>query len=103
VVERAVFLAAQASVLCELWVAVGVWRLSEVPWGAVKGGGFCSVHYVAAGAAIWRPGAGLWPGSASCSRTSAPIQLFYQCRCDRAACPTGPHARSATRHRTRDT
>jgi len=30
---------AQASVLCGLRVAVGVWRLSGVPWVAVNGGG----------------------------------------------------------------
>jgi len=103
VVESAFFVAAQASVPCGLWVAVVVWQLSGAPWGALKGGGFCSAHYVAAGAAIWRPGAGPSPGFVSCARTSAPIQVFYQCRCDRAARPTGPQARLATLHRTIDT
>jgi len=91
--------------VCAVWAVGGCGGVAVVraPWGAVKGGGFCSAHYVAAGAAIWRPGAGPSPGFVSCARTSAPIQVFYQCRCDRAARPTGPQARLATLHRTIDT
>jgi len=74
-----------------------------VPWGSVYSEGVGSIHHVAAGTAAWRLGAGPCPGPASCASPLAQIHMFCQCRCDSAACPTGPKGRSATCHRRRDT